>query len=679
MSFLHLFLSLLPFLLIGVESQALEGCQSQCGGVEISYPFGFGEERCAKSNDFFVKCRENKPYIISYDRDYELVKIDIKQGEFIVLADYSSRCVSDRTDERALVNDSLIVENLAGTPFTYSKRNKLTVIGCATSVFLYDAEGNRTDTGCSSMCRSDLQQVRSGTCSGLGCCESSITKGHKNLKVKFITYYSEMEVEDVNPCSYAFLVEENEFKFNRSMLTEKVSRQARTVLDFAVDDCGKYSMKNSSLIGSCSCLLGYEGNPYIPEGCKDIDECKQGNHSCPEDSICINTPGSCICSTRTKTSFIAIISALSGGIFILLFAGSSFWFYKKSKKAQMKKLRKNYFNQNRRLLEQTLILQSHENITENTKFFTLKELEKATNKFDETRVIGEGGHGTVYKDEFINEVALLSRTYHKNVIKLLGCCLETEVPVLVYEYIFNGTLSDHLHIPDHSSSLCWDDRLRIATEVASSIVYLLSASSNTIFHRDLKSANILLDDKLTAKLSDFGASKSINSDQSHVTATHVQGTIGYLDPEYYQSGKLTEKSDVYSFGVILVELLTGKKPISRDNTLEGESFIITFIKLVRENQVDLIFDESIVEDSIKEELWVVARLAGDCLKLRGEERPTMKEVDATLEGLRKSKRKQTKCKDVAEKKKIRYLSNEIKSMVFRVSNEPSRAKPSFCL
>ncbi|KMZ56270.1 Protein kinase family protein [Zostera marina] len=213
--------------------------------------------------------------------------------------------------------------------------------------------------------------------------------------------------------------------------------------------------------------------------------------------------------------------------------------------------------------------------------------------------------------------------------------------MLVYEYISHGTLSNFLHVPDHSSDLCWEDRLRIAIEVASAIVYLLSTGLNTIFHRDLKSANILLDEKLTTKLSDFGTSKTISSDQTHITAT-VQGTIGYLDPEYFQSGKLTEKNDVYSFGVILLKLLTGEKPISsKYKSLEGgENLVTFFIKLLQTNQLDTIFDRSILmEESVKEELVDVARLAGKCLKLRGEDSPIMKEVELALEGIRRRGKK----------------------------------------
>jgi serine/threonine protein kinase len=257
------------------------------------------------------------------------------------------------------------------------------------------------------------------------------------------------------------------------------------------------------------------------------------------------------------------------------------WLYKLVKKWKKIELKKKFFKRNGGLLLQQELLAA-EGWVQKTKIYSSKELEVATDRFNVNRILGQGGQGTVYKgmladgrivavkksmvvdegklEEFINEVVVLSQINHRNVVKLLGCCLETEVPLLVYEFIPNGNLYKYIHDQNEDFLLSWEMRLRIAIEVAGAISYLHSATSIPIYHRDIKSTNILLDEKYRAKVSDFGSSRSISIDQTHLT-TLVQGTFGYLDPEYFQSSQFTEKSDVYSFGVVLVELISGQKPI----------------------------------------------------------------------------------------------------------------------
>jgi serine/threonine protein kinase len=235
-------------------------------------------------------------------------------------------------------------------------------------------------------------------------------------------------------------------------------------------------------------------------------------------------------------------------------------------------------------------------------------------------------------DEFINEVAILSQINHRNVVKLFGCCLETEVPLLVYEFIPNGTLYDHLHVTG-PRSLSWHDRLRIAIEMARAIAYLHSAVSVPIIHRDIKSTNVLLDDTLTSKVADFGASRHIPVDRTGIT-TKVQGTIGYLDPTYYYTRRLTEKSDVYSFGVILVELLTRKKPYSYMSS-EDEGLVAHFATLLTKGRLTDIIDPQVTEEGGKE-VEEVAALAATCIILSGEDRPTMRQVEMALESIQAS-------------------------------------------
>ncbi len=215
----------------------------------------------------------------------------------------------------------------------------------------------------------------------------------------------------------------------------------------------------------------------------------------------------------------------------------------------------------------------------------------------------------------------------------MGCSLETEVPMLVYEFVTNGTLFDHIHNTGDASTLTWPLRLQIATEIAGALSYLHSAASIPIIHRDIKSTNILLDDNYTAKVADFGASRLIPLDHTQLT-TLVQGTLGYLDREYFHSSQLTEKSDVYSFGVLLAELLTGMKALSFERPKEERSLAMHFVSSINENRLFEILDHQVMNEGNVEQLNEVAMLAKRCLRVKGEERPPMKEVAMELEGLK---------------------------------------------
>ena len=357
--------------------------------------------------------------------------------------------------------------------------------------------------------------------------------------------------------------------------------------------------------------------------------------------------------TYTVLSFLRLLSA--GLITIIaIAAGFSLLFSvlgiaqvtKKLKKQRAKKFRQKFFKKNHGLLLQQLI-SSNKDIAEKMKIFSLEELEQATNKFDHNRILGGGGHGMVYKgilsdqhvvaikkakivvqreiDQFINEVVILSQTNHRNVVKLFGCCLETEVPLLVYEFISNGTLLYHLH-GQSENPLSWKDRLRIALETARAIAYLHSAASISVYHRDIKCANILLTDTLTSKVSDFGASRSIAIDETGIL-TVVQGTYGYLDPEYYYTSRLTEKSDVYSFGVLALEVATGRRP-----TEKGTAVVDWVWSLWgRRRRVDAA-DQRLQGRFVAEEMRRVLLVGLCCVHPDCRKRPGMRRVVRMLDG-----------------------------------------------
>ncbi|KAL9226527.1 hypothetical protein vseg_002331 [Gypsophila vaccaria] len=299
------------------------------------------------------------------------------------------------------------------------------------------------------------------------------------------------------------------------------------------------------------------------------------------------------------------------------------------------------------------------------KLFSYNELEEATGNFNESRELGDGGFGAVYYGElhdgrkvavkrlyetsirrigqFMNEVTILARLRHDNLVTLYGCTSKTSKDLLlVYEYIPNGTIADHLHGKLSSSKkLTWSIRLNIAVETAKALSFL---HDNDVIHRDVKTTNILLDNNFQVKVADFGLSRLFPNDVTHVS-TAPQGTPGYLDPYYYQCFRLTEKSDVYSFGVVLIELISSKMAVdvSRDNP--DINLAIMAVDRIQKRSLSELVDPSLGYDKdyeVQNMVKLVAELAFRCLQHDREMRPSMKEVLETLKDIQKQSGDYTK-------------------------------------
>ncbi|KAF5809972.1 putative protein kinase RLK-Pelle-LRR-VIII-1 family [Helianthus annuus] len=288
-----------------------------------------------------------------------------------------------------------------------------------------------------------------------------------------------------------------------------------------------------------------------------------------------------------------------------------------------------------------------------TKAFSFEELSKYTNNFSEINNIGTGGYGMVYKGslpngqlvaikratrgstqgglEFKTEIELLSRVHHKNLVSLVGFCFDQGEQMLVYEFIVNGTVKDSLS-GRSGFRLDWIRRLRIALGSAKGLQYLHDLADPPIIHRDVKTNNILLDERLVAKVADFGLSKSLgDANRTHVT-TQVKGTMGYMDPEYYMTNQLTEKSDVYSFGVVLLELITARNPI------EKGKYIVREVKEAMDRSKELYNLQDVLDPTIglSTQLKGLERfvdIALRCVEETGDRRPTMSEVVKEIESI----------------------------------------------
>ncbi|KAJ0024138.1 hypothetical protein Pint_08054 [Pistacia integerrima] len=403
---------------------AKPGCEDRCGGVEIPYPFGT-TTGCFLNDDFLITCNNSfnppQPFLRKSKIPVTNITID---GRLHVMSTAGRDCYEG--GKRVSVSRT---RQFSLSDFSISNtENKFTVIGCDSYAYIRGYLGNQTyRTGCMSLCE-NIDYVQNGTCAGIGCCQVDIPKGLKRITFTPYSQSNHTNVSDFNPCTFAFIVEQSQFSFSSNYLLN-ISEKFPAVIDWTISGNGScenasrtaplsYACKENSECYDpdegdsgyrCRCKTGYEGNPYLSNGCQDIDECNDSSlHNC--EHICDNQEGSYTCQCRKgyhgdgrkdgdgciPNQFSVVKVTLGVGISIVILLVSSSWLYLVLKKRRLIKLKEKFFQQNGGfLLQQQLSKRSGS--SDATKIFTAEELKKATNNYADARIIGRGGYGTVYK------------------------------------------------------------------------------------------------------------------------------------------------------------------------------------------------------------------------------------------------------------------------------------------
>ncbi|KAL4342186.1 hypothetical protein GQ457_08G019790 [Hibiscus cannabinus] len=616
-------------LIFMVQLISFAGCAAavvrcgNCGRIPVPYPLSTGPD-CG-DQAYRIRCTAGALWFDAMKGSYMIISIN-PMTQRIVLRPPSlvgDTCISSDINTQGIQLD----DNL---PFNITGSNSILLLNCTNAMLNLQAPINCTST---SICHNYIKDHAAACMRSPMCCVFK-TGGSQTAYVLRIhdggclAYQSFVNIDTVNPPK----------KWPQPGLEIEWALPQEPVCKMPVDCNNLFHSKclaDPVNVGTtrCFCNKGFKWDPV--NGLCQSAKCRLGKH----------------CKSRKKQKVLVCgISVALGGISLAIIIGILVYRQRRRiKKGLQKKLIK----------EREEMLNARNN-GKSARVFTGKEITRATANFSAANLIGSGGFGEVFKgilddgtitaikraklgntkgtDQVLNEVRILCQVNHRCLVRLLGCCVELEQPLMIYEFVPNGTLFDHLHrsLPRKYAPLTWQHRLRIAHQTAEGLAYLHSAAVPPIYHRDVKSSNILLDEQLNAKVSDFGLSRIVErteGDASHIH-TSAQGTIGYLDPEYYRSFQLTDKSDVYSFGVVLLELLTSKKAIDFNREDEHVNLVVYMKNIIDEERLMDVVDPVIKEGAKKLELETIKALgllAASCLDDKRQHRPSMKEVADEIE------------------------------------------------